>query len=70
MNEIITFGKQYYILSDGIKVFIKPEDMDKLQDINIDHESSVMSEKFFIAENPYVTDKCGCGISFRGSKNH
>ena len=23
MNEIITFGKQYYILSDGIKVFIK-----------------------------------------------
>jgi iron-sulfur cluster assembly protein len=59
------------VLEDnGIKVIIGEEDMDKLKDIHIDHESSLMSEKFFISENPYVSEKCGCGISFRGGNNY
>ena len=58
---------EHKILEDnGVKVWVELADLDKLGDIELDHESSLMNEKFVVANNPYVIEKCGCGISFKG----
>ena len=51
---------------NGIDIMVSEEDLDKLSEVEIDHESNLMGEKFVIGFNPYATEKCRCGISFSG----
>jgi len=60
-------GECETFVTDGIRVIIPVRDIDKLSQIEIDHESNLLGEKFVISHNPYVTEKCGCGISIRGA---
>jgi iron-sulfur cluster assembly accessory protein len=51
-----------------IEVRIPEQDLEKLSLVEIDYESNLLGEKFIIARNPYVTEKCSCGISIKGGK--
>lgn len=50
---------------EGVTVTIPESEAEKLSRVVIDYESSLIRRGFTISENPYVAEKCRCGISFR-----
>jgi iron-sulfur cluster assembly protein len=56
-NDDIVFDQH------GIKVLVKPDDLDKLNGIELDYAKEGFNEAFKF-NNPNVKGMCGCGESF------
>ena len=48
-----------------VKVLIPLLQKEQLESVSIDYEVSLMRRAFVVKTNSYVSEKCGCGISFR-----
>jgi iron-sulfur cluster assembly protein len=53
---------------DGVDVVVDPVSMDYLSGATIDYVEDVMGGGFKI-ENPHAVSSCGCGHSFRTSRD-
>jgi iron-sulfur cluster assembly accessory protein len=50
---------------DEVRVLIPTSQLEKLGQIELDFESSLIRSGFVIRNNPAVKEKCRCGISVR-----
>ena len=53
----------------GMKVLVDPTSLFYIEGANIDYIDNLMGGGFHI-DNPQAVSSCGCGSSFRTSKNH